>query len=93
MPFCFSYPLHPPQRPDAMRTAHLPDLRVPALFVHGATDEFGSTKEMKAALRLVPARTRLLTIPNAGHELATRKNRLELAGQVAKALLTFVNAL
>src|SRR5271155_1751665 len=29
-----SYPLHPPQRPGELRTAHFPQLKTPALFVH-----------------------------------------------------------
>src|SRR6266478_2202291 len=28
-----SYPLHPPEKPHQLRTAHLPKLRIPALFV------------------------------------------------------------
>ena len=87
-----SYPLHPPERPDVMRTAHLPQLRTPALFVHGTSDGFGSIAEIDEARRLVPARTELLAVANAGHELLAGKNRAELAGQVAKAFLTFVGA-
>ena len=50
-----SYPLHPPRRPEQLRTAHFPDLRTPALFVHGVRDPFGSREEMEAALALIPA--------------------------------------
>jgi predicted alpha/beta-hydrolase family hydrolase len=83
-----SYPLHPPGRPDVMRTAHLPDLRTPALFVHGTDDGFGSIDEMEEALRLIPARSELVPIAEAGHELMTRKNRGELPGLIAN---TFAN--
>src|SRR5271167_4291462 len=38
-----SYPLHPPRRPDELRTGHFPELNTPALFVHGTRDGFGST--------------------------------------------------
>jgi len=30
-----SYPLHPPNRPMQMRTAHFAKLKIPVLFVHG----------------------------------------------------------
>src|SRR3954454_11615990 len=30
-----SYPLHPPGKPENLRTAHFPDLSVPCLFVSG----------------------------------------------------------
>lgn len=64
-----SYPLHPPGKPDQLRTAHLPGLRVPILFVHGSRDPFGSTQEMETAIKLIPSRTRLVTVQGAGHEL------------------------
>lgn len=84
-----SYPLHPPQRPAVMRTAHLPDLRMPALFVHGTSDEFGSIAEIEEAIRLIPARTELLAVPGAGHELMTRKNRGELPELIARTFTSF----
>ena len=64
-----SYPLHPPAQTDRPRTAFFPDLRTPALFVHGSTDPFGSLVEMRDALALIPSRTHLLAIPGAGHDL------------------------
>ena len=45
-----SYPLHPPRKPDQLRTQHLPNLRTPSLFVHGTRDPFGSIKEMEKAI-------------------------------------------
>jgi len=84
-----SYPLHPPKRPEELRTKHFPALHTPALFVHGARDGFGSTAEMEAALKLIPARTELLSVPNAGHELMTSRNRGELPQQVGQQFLSF----
>lgn len=74
-----SYPLHPPRRPDQLRTAHFPALRTPALFVHGSRDPFGSLEEMSAALPLIAAPTRLVPIECAGHELA-RSRAVKMAG-------------
>ena len=84
-----SYPLHPPKRPDQMRTAHFPSLRTPALFVSGERDGFGTKEELETALRLGPARTELLLVRSAGHELMTPKNRIELPATVVKAFLAF----
>ena len=39
-----SYPLHPPNKPAQLRTAHFPQLRTPALFVSGTKDPFGRRK-------------------------------------------------
>lgn len=49
-----SYPLHPPGRPDRLRTEHFPDLRVPCLFVSGTRDAFGAPAELEAATAAVP---------------------------------------
>jgi uncharacterized protein len=70
-----SYPLHPPRKPMQLRTQHLPNLRTPALFVHGTRDPFGSIEEMQAALKLVPARTRLAPIEGGGHDLGFIKGK------------------
>ena len=44
-----SYPLHPPGRPDALRTEHFGRLEVPCLFVSGTRDAFGSPTELELA--------------------------------------------
>jgi predicted alpha/beta-hydrolase family hydrolase len=73
-----SYPLHPPRKPDQLRVQHLPKLQTPALFVHGTGDPFGSPEEIEAAVRLIPARTRLLRIEGAGHDLGFKGESREL---------------
>jgi hypothetical protein len=64
-----SYPLHPPRKPEQMRTSFFPELRMPALFVHGTADPFGTVEELRAAIRAIPARTDLLAVEGAGHDL------------------------
>jgi len=64
-----SYPLHPPRKPEQLRTQHFPQLRTPALFIHGTRDPFGSIEEMTAALTAIPARNHMVAIEKAGHEL------------------------
>jgi uncharacterized protein len=64
-----SYPLHPPGRPQQVRTAHLPQLGAPTFFVHGSADAFGSLDEIEAARALIPAPTRLLPLHGARHDL------------------------
>jgi predicted alpha/beta-hydrolase family hydrolase len=79
-----SYPLHPPRKPDQLRTQHLPNLQTPALFVHGTRDPFGSIEEMKAALKLVAGETLLFPVENAGHDLGFKgkTKREDLVGAV-----------
>jgi hypothetical protein len=86
-----SYPLHPPQRPSESRTGHFPDLKTPTLFVHGTRDGFGSIDELVAAIKLIPARTELLPITGAGHELMTKRNRDEVPGIVVDAFRLFAS--
>lgn len=87
-----SYPLHPPRRPDQLRTQHFPRLQTPALFVSGARDPFGSQEEMASAVALIPARTHLLPIEGAGHELLNPRNRATLPSTIVRAFSSFVEA-
>jgi uncharacterized protein len=79
-----SYPLHPPRKPEQLRIQHLPKLHTPALFVHGTRDPFGSIEEIEQALALIPAKTALLQVEGAGHDLGFKaKSRAEnLPGNV-----------
>jgi predicted alpha/beta-hydrolase family hydrolase len=71
-----SYPLHPPQKPTQLRVQHFPRLRVPALFVHGTADAFGTVAELEAAIAAIPAPTRVIAIDGAGHDL--KRGRFDL---------------
>lgn len=68
-----SYPLHPPDKPAQLRTGHFAALQTTAMFVHGAKDPFGSLEELRHALSLIPAKTSLLPIEGAGHDLRRGK--------------------
>ena len=67
-----SYPLHPPRKPDQMRTQHFSKLQTPSLFVHGTRDPFGSIEEMQEALKLIAACHELLPVDGAGHDLGVK---------------------
>jgi uncharacterized protein len=81
----FSYPLHPPGKPDRLRTEHFPRLRVSAVFVHGTSDPFGSPQELRSAVALIPAHTGIIPIVGAGHDL--KRGRFDL-GPVVTVLLS-----
>jgi uncharacterized protein len=85
-----SYPLHPPRKPEQLRTAHFPKVTKPALFVHGTRDAFGSIVEMKAALELIPAYHALMEVDGAGHELLPKKSPTDLPGRIADAFQAFI---
>jgi len=44
---CFSYPFHPPGKPERIRTQHLVNLRTPTLIVQGERDPFGNRDEVR----------------------------------------------
>jgi len=79
-----SYPLHPPRKPDQLRTQHFFHLQTPALFVQGTRDPFASVAEIEQALKLIPAKTKLLTVEGAGHDLGFKgkARRQELPAMV-----------
>lgn len=67
-----SYPLHPPGRPAQLRTAHFPNLRTPTLFISGTKDAFGSIEELESAIKLIPARKKLVAVVGAPHGLSRK---------------------
>jgi predicted alpha/beta-hydrolase family hydrolase len=76
-----SYPLHPPNKREQLRTAHFSQLQAPALFVHGTKDPFGSMEELHTAVALIPASTKIVPIEGAGHDL--RGGKFDISGLVA----------
>ena len=84
-----SYPLHPPRKPQELRTMHFPQLRTPALFVHGSRDPFGSHEEMQTALKLLSARNLMLEIEGAGHELLGKKMDGSVLGKIVEGFREF----
>jgi predicted alpha/beta-hydrolase family hydrolase len=68
----FSYPLHPPGKPDRLRTEHFGAITVPTVFTHGTADPFGSIPELRAAAGLITAPTEIVEITGARHDLASK---------------------
>ena len=66
---CIAYPLHPPKQPTKLRTAHLPHVAVPSLFVSGTRDEFASPDELTSHLAVVPRAPDVHFIDGARHDL------------------------
>jgi hypothetical protein len=87
-----SYPLHPPRKPDQLRTQHLFHLRVPTLFVHAERDPFGTLAEIESALKVIPAKTQLLRVEGAGHDLGFKgkARRQDLPQEVLKEFVNFL---
>jgi len=62
-----SYPLHPPGKPDRLRTDHFGALDLPVLFVSGERDPFGSPAEFAVAVEAIPGPVTQVWLPG-GHD-------------------------
>lgn len=84
----FSYPLHPPGKPERARTDHLPRITTPTVFTHGSSDPFGSLAQLRTAAALIPAPHTVVEIIGARHDLASKTLDVpELAADAAVRLL------
>jgi hypothetical protein len=76
-----SYPLHPPGRPERLRTEHFPALRCPCLFVSGRRDAFATPDELERETAAISGPVTLQFV-DGDHSL--RKSEAEVAMIVAE---------
>lgn len=67
-----SYPLHPPGKPDQLRTAHFPRLKVPCLFVSGTRDAFATPEELERATADIAGAVTHVWLDGGDHGLRSR---------------------
>jgi len=82
-----SYPLHPPGKPDRLRTDHFPTLALPCLFVSGTRDAFGTPEELTRAAEAIPGPVTHVWMEGGDHGLKRGD------GQVAEAVRAFLEGL
>ena len=75
-----SYPLHPPGKPDRLRTEHFPALDVPCLFVSGRRDAFATPAELEREMGAITGAVSLVLV-EGDHSL--RRCESEVADVVA----------
>lgn len=68
----FSYPLHPPGKPERLRTQHFAAITVPTVFTHGTSDPFGSIAELQTAAALLGGPTEIVEVTGARHDLGSK---------------------
>jgi predicted alpha/beta-hydrolase family hydrolase len=66
------YPLHPPGKPDQLRSKHLPLIKAPMLFVQGSKDVFGTTDELRPIAKKLKAR--IFEIKGGDHSFKVPKS-------------------
>jgi hypothetical protein len=78
----FAYPLHPAGRPDRLRVDHLASVRVPMLFLSGTRDPLAEPERLRAEVKRLGRRARLVWLEGADHGFAVLKRSGRTAGQV-----------
>src|SRR5512140_974362 len=73
------YPLHPPGKPEQLRAAHLPNIRVPMLFVQGERDTFGTPAELRPILDGLKTDVVLHVVERGDHSLAPSRRKEVIA--------------
>jgi predicted alpha/beta-hydrolase family hydrolase len=68
------YPLHPPGKPDRLRTQHLESLSIPMLFVEGTRDPFCPLETLAGVRQRLGAPTSLVVIDDGDHSFKVRKS-------------------
>jgi predicted alpha/beta-hydrolase family hydrolase len=68
------YPLHPPGKPDQLRSKHLPRVAAPMLFVQGSRDAFGTPDELRPILQTIATPTELFVIEGGDHSFKVPKS-------------------
>ena len=92
---CLGYPFHPPGRPEKLRTAHLADLRTPALILQGARDPFGTPDEIRTYGLSSSIRVEFLEDGDHSFKPRVRSGRTleQNLGEAIEAIVGFVGEL
>jgi predicted alpha/beta-hydrolase family hydrolase len=67
------YPLHPPGRPEQLRSKHLPAIQAPMLFVQGSRDAFGAPEELTQVFGGLQTRADLFVVDGGDHSFKVPK--------------------
>jgi predicted alpha/beta-hydrolase family hydrolase len=67
------YPLHPPGKPEQLRSKHLPNIKAPMLFVQGSRDSFGTPEELRPLLKTLKTPCKLYEVVGGDHSLKIPK--------------------
>lgn len=73
-----SYPLHPPGRPDRLRSDHFPRIAVPCLFVSGTRDAFATPAELESATAAIAGAVTHRWLDGGDHALRGRDHLVAL---------------
>ena len=78
------YPLHPPGRPERIRDAHLPAIKVPMLFLQGTADALARWDLMTGVVKKLGKRAALHTVEGGDHSFRVRGKKRDDVGTGAE---------
>jgi predicted alpha/beta-hydrolase family hydrolase len=81
-----AYPLHPPGKPEQLRDAHLPSIKVPVLCFNGTRDPFCTPALMEEVLKRVKTDWEMRWIEGADHSFHVLKSSGTTAGEVLESM-------
>ena len=67
------YPLHPPGKTDKLRSAHFPEIAVPALFIQGTRDSLCNLDLLRGALPALKGNADLRLVDDGDHSFNVPK--------------------
>jgi hypothetical protein len=67
------YPLHPPGKPDQLRSKHLGRIGAPMLFVQGSRDAFGTPEELQPIIRDLGRSAEIFVVEGGDHSFKVPK--------------------
>jgi uncharacterized protein len=92
-----AYPLHPAGAPEKLRVEHLPQIRMPVLFLSGTRDALCTPELMERAVATMTAPVTMHWVEGADHSFHVLKSsgRTEglVMGEIAETAARWVEAL
>lgn len=86
------YPLHPAGKPERLRSAHLPQLHVPSLFIAGTRDPLSDLALLRPAVATIPAPVELHIIDGGDHSFGVPKKLARPASDVYEEIIITTDA-
>jgi predicted alpha/beta-hydrolase family hydrolase len=80
------YPLHPPGKPEQLRSDHLARIDIPMLFVQGTRDPFGTPLELRPVLEGLGGTVEMFPVELGDHSFKVPKR----SGRTEEVVMTTV---
>jgi hypothetical protein len=81
-----AYPLHPPGKPEQLRDAHLPAIKVPVICFNGTRDPFCTPALMEEVLKRLSTNWEMHWVEGADHSFHVLKSSGKTDGEVLESM-------